>query len=82
MAAIDKIYGTHEQWCELFEFLQRSKRPQYVRFMYRPFGAATPDDQERPITNTPVYVDRWLWDNCPLKFVKARLREVYRNKKP
>lgn len=27
--------------------------------------------------NTPTWMDRWLWVNCPLPFVKERLEEVY-----
>jgi hypothetical protein len=27
--------------------------------------------------NTPTWMDRWLWLNCPLSFVKERLKEVY-----
>lgn len=79
MASIDKIYGTHDQWCELFDWLRRSKRPQYARYLYIPF---TINEADGPITNTPVSVDRWLWDNCPLKFVKARLKVMYGGKRP
>lgn len=75
MAYIDKIYGSNEQWMELFDWLRFSNRPQYTRFMYCPFGMNSKTD--RPITNTPVYVDRWLWDNCPLPFVKKRLKFMY-----
>ena len=82
MAGIDKIYGTHDQWVELFQWLRMSKRPQYVVYMLFPPGASVPDNEERALTNTPVRVDRWLWDNCPLPFVKKRLRFMYRNKRP
>ena len=27
--------------------------------------------------NTPTWYDRWLWLNCPLPFVKERLKEQY-----
>jgi hypothetical protein len=27
--------------------------------------------------NTPRWLDRWLWVNCPLEFVRNRLMEVY-----
>lgn len=28
--------------------------------------------------NTPTWLDRWLWCNCPLSFVKQRLQEQYK----
>lgn len=79
MAGIDKIYGNFQQWCDFHKWMAHSKRPQYCRYFYPtpPFNV-----EERPITNTPVNIDRWLWDNCPLKFVKKQLREMYRNKRP
>jgi len=32
---------------------------------------------ERPIMNTPTWLDKYLYDNCPCKFVRNRLEEVY-----
>lgn len=32
---------------------------------------------ELPIMNTPTWVDKYLYDNCPCKFVLDRLKEVY-----
>ena len=73
MAAIDKIYGSNEQWEELFLWLARH-RPQYIKFMALPFAT---DDKRRQITNLPLYADKWLWDNCPLKWVKEALKFQY-----
>ena len=73
MAGIDKIYGTDDQWQELLNWLCRN-RPQYVKFMYPAFGYI---DKRRPITNLPVYADKWLWDHCPLKWVKDSLKFQY-----
>lgn len=36
--------------------------------------------QDRPIMNTPSYVDAYLIQNCPLKFIKNRTKTVYSNK--
>jgi len=72
MAGIDKIYGTNEQWMELWQYLARH-RPQYVKFLYPPFGYVEP----RPISNFPVYADRWLYKYCPLKWVKSRIKKQY-----
>lgn len=78
MASIDKIYGTYEQWCQFHNWMAYSKRPQYCRYFY-----PTPAyGSEGPITNTPVKVDKWLYDNCPLKWVKQRLKEMYGGNKP
>lgn len=73
MAGIDKIYGTDEEWAELFRYLAM-ERPQYCRFLCGPFGY---EKQPRPISNFPPYADRWLYDNCPLKWVKKRIKEQY-----
>lgn len=75
MASIDKIYGTNEQWNELFRWLARH-RPQYCKFLYPPFGY---DPLDRPISSFPSYADKWLMKNCQLKFVQDRLKEQYRN---
>jgi len=31
----------------------------------------------RPISNFPENIDKWLIDNCPIDFVKNRLKEQY-----
>ena len=78
MAGIDKIYGTDQQWQELHNFVAMSKRPQYCRYFY-----PTPNyNTEGAIMNNPVKVDKWLWDNCPFKWVKERLQFMYAGKKP
>ena len=35
--------------------------------------------KEVPIWNTPQVVDKYLYKNCPLKFVQDRLKEQYRD---
>ena len=67
MSGIDKIYGTYDQWCDLHHWVATSKRPQYCRHFY-----PTPpyDGGIGPITNTPVKVDIWLYENCPFEWVK------------
>ena len=79
MAAIDKIYGTFDQWCELHQWVARSKRPQYCRYFY-PTPIYQKGDGE--IMNNPVVVDRWLYENCPFKWIKKKLKEMYGGKKP
>lgn len=72
MASIDKIYGDRDKWMEFHRWVATSKRPQYCRYFY-----PTPRDGVGPITNTTVRVDQWLWLNCPLPWVKDRLKEMY-----
>ena len=74
MAGIDKIYGNREQWVELWGWLV-IHRSQYSKFLYAPYFDN--NVQIRPITNFPLYADIWLYDNCPLTWVKERIEEQY-----
>jgi hypothetical protein len=73
MAGIDKIYGTYQEWIEFHHWVASSKRPQYCKYFY----PTPPYGEVGCITNTPVKVDKWLWDNCPFDWVKDRLKEMY-----
>lgn len=73
MASIDKIYGTDEQYDIFYDWCLKHNKTLLLYFYPK-------DDvigNIRPITNTPVHVDIWLWNNCDLDFVKERLREMY-----
>lgn len=81
MAGIDKIYGNEQEWTELFCWLARY-RPQYCKFLMLPFW--TDWDAKPPVRTTsgaismfPVYADKWLYKNCPLKWVKGRIKNQY-----
>lgn len=78
MAAIDKIYGTHSQWCEFHDWVAGSKRPQYCRYFYPTPPYSDEVELIGSITNTTIKVDKWLWRNCPIKFVIKQLKEKYR----
>jgi hypothetical protein len=82
MAAIDKIYGTYEQWCDLHHWVATSKRPQYCRHFCPTPAYGENGKGDGPIMNNPVKVDRWLWDNCPFKWVKKRLSIMYSGEPP
>lgn len=77
MAAIDKIYGTRRQSEQLYRWLHRH-RPKFLRYHYgvSSFDHLDPED-ERPLTNTPTSVDKWMARYCPLPFVLQRIIEVY-----
>jgi hypothetical protein len=76
MAFIDKIYGTYEQYYEFKDWIKKEK-PQYLKYFYMIPEEQESKDDEYMITNFPENVDRWLWFNCPLKFVLERLKEQY-----
>ena len=74
MASIDKIYGTHPQREEFLAWILEHKPKAKVHFYEWLWEDV---DQEHPITNFPEKVDRWLWVNCPIQFVRERLMEQY-----
>jgi len=74
MAAIDKIYGSTEQYDEFLEWVRENK-PSLERYFYPRDGFMK--DYDRPITNFPESEDIWLIRNCPLDFVMARLKVQY-----
>lgn len=74
MAAIDKIYGTTEQYDEFYAWCEANK-PTLLKYFYDRDGYRKPYD--RPITNFPVWVDKWLLSNCPLGWVVAAIKDQY-----
>jgi len=74
MAAIDKIYGTQKQWIQLYSFLKKSRKYQYLKFLY---PSPTPESLDAPLSNFSEEADIWLIQNCQLDFVKDRLKEQY-----
>ena len=74
MAAIDKIYGSNDQWIK-FNAWAVKNRSSILPSFYPLEGY---DDVNcRPITNLSEEEDMWLLDNCPLKFVTDRIKEQY-----
>lgn len=77
MAAIDKTYGTKAQSAQLHQWLRRH-RPKFLRYHYGVNGYDHLDaEDERPIVNTSISVDKWMARYCPLPFVLQRITEVY-----
>lgn len=76
MASIDKIYGTNEQYDEFYSWCKENA-VEMIDFFYQKddYGG-----ESRPITNTPIYADVWLWKNCDIKFVKKQLESMYGGK--
>jgi hypothetical protein len=73
MAAIDKIYGTFNEYF-IFKNWMHINAPENLRYFY---DIPTNTKDLVAISNFPTRVDEWLWDNCPLKFVQTVLREQY-----
>lgn len=89
MAGIDKTYVTSQ---ELKEAIDWAKTVGTVTmengYRFKPLGYIyTYNDLDNPnfdwnreeyvLWNTPMWFDRWLWLNCPLEFVKDRLKYQY-----
>lgn len=79
MATIDKLYGTREQRRELKRFLMRHRKRAWLRYVY-PVRSQQWANGEAAIACFPSFVDRWLWKNCTLQFVRDRLEEQYKAK--
>lgn len=74
MAAIDKIYGTDEEYHEFKTWVYHT-RPHLLKYFYPPKMAKSHD---RPITNLPNWADITLYrdPDCP-QWVKERIEEQY-----
>jgi hypothetical protein len=90
MAAIDKTYVNKEQLKEAVEWAKnigvvtlenghKFKPLDWIESyndIYNP-GFWNKDYKEYILWNTPSWLDRWLWCNCELPFVRDSLMDVY-----
>jgi hypothetical protein len=76
MASIDKIYGTQAQYWELWTFCYEH-RPSLLAYFRPSHVTDKRPNEERTICSLPVRADMWLWANCPIEWVRARLIEQY-----
>lgn len=74
MAAIDKIYGSTQEYDEFYAWIEENN-PKLLYHFYQRDGYL--DNESRPITNFPTWADKWLMKHCPIKFVKDRIAEQY-----
>lgn len=74
MAAVDKIYGSTEEYDELRLWLAEN-HPKLMACLYARDGYK--NNKSRPISNFPVWADKWLMANCPLQFVQDAIAEQY-----
>lgn len=74
MAACDNLYGNMTEWVELHEFLHNSLYPEYIELYMRDMPDS--DQIERRICYI-AEIQEWLYDNCPLPWVKERLKDNF-----
>lgn len=86
MAAIDKTYVSKEQlleainWCnEIGEVtLENGYKFKPLNYIMAYNDIDNLHEQDWYVLwNTSTWMDRWLWCNCPLPFVRERLQEQY-----
>lgn len=71
MAAIDKIYGTHDEWIQLRDWL----RAHYPHGLERIYPEPPADGEEYHLSNFDVGTDMFLRDHCDIPFVRDSLRK-------
>lgn len=92
MAGIDKTYVSKEQfkktvdWCKCLGIV-KLENGHIFKLLDWCFGyneslesVMNSDKDEFVLWNTPHWLDRWLWKNCPLDFIRDRLEAQYDKK--
>lgn len=75
MAAIDKIYGTKEQYDQFYDWC-KINYPEALQYFYD-WSEEWNDGQNHPITNFPESVDKWMLENCDLDWVVEYIKDQY-----
>ena len=80
MAGIDKIYGTQKQYDQLKKWLEQYY-PEGLGYLYeRP---SHPNLTELlALSNFPSHIDKVLWNNCTIPWVRLALSQQYGRKGP
>jgi len=76
MAMIEKIYGTKEQYDEFWAWCKENL-PQALRYFYDWSVEWDDPEHQYPMANFPEEIDRLLYYNCPLPYVKETLAYQY-----
>lgn len=66
MAAIEKLYGTLEQYDELYNWAKEHNPEILIYFYERP---DKPIELGFAMTLFPIKIDIWLLKNCPIEWV-------------
>ena len=72
MAAVDKIFGTKEEYDEFYDWC-RILKPEVLQYFYPRYEK----DSQFTLTNFPEDVDRWMLKNCDIDWVVERIKEQY-----
>ena len=72
MAACDNLYGTEDQWHELFDFLYDYKA-EYLKYM-KPCQRGSEDNFRLCYI---ADIQGWLVKNCKLKWVQEELNDNF-----
>ena len=76
MAAIDKIYGTDEQYLELKEFISVNI-PQSLNELFKPEDVNTFDDETRPIGRLSLFTEQYILLKSDLEWAKEKILYAY-----
>lgn len=74
MAAIDKIYGTYEEYQELKKWLEKNDFLEAISCMY---VYETEYVGVQSISNFLTSIDKWLIHFCTIEWLQERLKEQY-----
>ena len=89
MASIDRTYVTAQELKEAIDWakkigtvtMENGYKFKPINYIYYYNNVDDPDfdwnREEYILWMTPMWLDRWLWINCPLEFVKERLKIQY-----
>ena len=79
MAVIDKIYGNEKQYFELVDWIEENQ-PSYKKYLYYYNEEELLEykyKENRCLSIFPEYADKWLLENCPLKWVTKYIKNQY-----
>lgn len=89
MAGIDKLYFDSPKealefylWAEMFDdYCVKATQKSLIDCFYMRHWWLTDKELKgfwpggRPVINTPECIDKWLWNHCPLDFVRKKMED-------
>lgn len=89
MAAIDKLYFDSPKealefylWAEMFDdyCVKATQKSLIDHFLFRHWWFSKKEKQGfwpngHPVISTPECIDKWLWNHCPLSFVRKKMED-------
>lgn len=74
MAAIDKLYGTEEQYFEFLNWCFENNQESLDYFYSWDYHN---NEITHAMTCFPMYIDKWMLQNCPFDFVTSQIKNQY-----